>query len=74
MDIETWVTGRFDRAAKYDNAELLDEDGVYTLHQLAAHIYALGFADGVGVQQTRETGDRMRQRAAERRDQAAADE
>jgi hypothetical protein len=34
---------------KYDNRELLDESGRYSLHRLAAEIYARGFDDGYRV-------------------------
>lgn len=64
MDVENFVNTEHDQAKRHDNRSVLDDDGAYRLHQLAAHIYALGHADGVDVQMTRDGGQRMRERAA----------
>lgn len=59
-EIEMYVDGQFDRAAKYDNAEVLDTSGVYDLHTLAARIYAAGWDDGERTEGERSRGERRR--------------
>jgi hypothetical protein len=59
-EIGMYVDDQFNRAAKYDNAEVLDDSGVYDLHTLAARIYAEGWQDG-------ERAEGERQRHANRR-------
>lgn len=44
--VEAYVREELRDAAKYDNSTPLDESGVWSLHALAAHIYALGFEAG----------------------------
>lgn len=60
-------------ASKYTNSEPLDESGIYTLHNVAARIYALGFKEGQQVQNWRDSAERSRKQDAERR-AAAGDE
>jgi hypothetical protein len=58
--VETYVSDEYADARKFDNRALLDESGVWTLHQLAAEIYALGFRDGAFTEETCERGKRQR--------------
>lgn len=64
QDVEMWVDGCLDRSAKYDNAELLDENDVFTLHRLAAALYARGWQDGAMAERERNNGTRRRARSA----------
>jgi len=69
--VETFVNDEFDDDRKYTNRTPLDESGVWTLHQVAAEIYALGFADGVRTEEERHRGRRARKFRA---DEAKAEE
>lgn len=60
--VENYVSESHRNAARYDNLELLDDSGVYSLHALAARIYAEGFSDGENVQRLRDQGQRLRER------------
>lgn len=64
--VESFVNSEHRDAAKYDNRSLLDQSGVWNLHDLAARIYALGFKDGRTVESVRENGMRQRERDAAR--------
>jgi len=46
---------------KYTNRTPLDESGVWSLHQLAAEIYAAGFDEGSRTAERREQGRRERE-------------
>ncbi len=70
-EIEMWVDQRISDAAKYDNVELLDEGGVFSLHMLAARIYAAGWNDGSRAESERMRG--AQRRRDEARHAAAAD-
>lgn len=58
--IETFVNDEYEDDRKYENRTPLDESGVWTLHQLAAAIYALGFEEGLRTAERREQGRRSR--------------
>jgi len=58
--VEGFVSDEHNDARKYSNRTPLDESGVWTLHQLAAEIYAKGFEDGVRAEEARERGTRER--------------
>lgn len=60
--VDQWVRDRLEHAAKYDNAEPLDKDGAFTLHRLAARIYAEGWRDGEQAAARREWNRRSRER------------
>lgn len=65
-DVDRWVVKRLSDAAKYDNTEPLDENGVFTLHRLAASIYASAYAEGVAHEAARQWNRRSRERDAAR--------
>lgn len=44
--VERYVSKELSAVEQYTNKELLDDDGVYGLHQLAARIYEMGVRDG----------------------------
>jgi hypothetical protein len=44
--VERYVDSELRDAAQYENSAPLDEDGVWSLHTLAAEVYALGYQDG----------------------------
>jgi hypothetical protein len=46
QEVEQFIYGEFSNAEKYDNRDLLDKSGIYSLHRLAARIYAMGYRDG----------------------------
>ena len=64
--VEDYINSELDQASKYDNRAPLDESGCWTLHSVAAQIYALGFDAGETTQMERERGQRQRDRAATR--------
>ena len=64
--VETFVNDEHEDARKYSNRTPLDESGVWTLHQLAAEIYAVGFDDGLRTSEAREQGTRARRFDADR--------
>ena len=45
--VERYVESEIRDAEKFSNRDVLDDSGVYGLHQLAADVYALGFNEGV---------------------------
>lgn len=72
--VEAFVNDEHDQDRKYTNRTPLDESGVWTLHQLAAEIYAQGFHDGIRTEEARERGRRERNRALADRAVKAASE
>lgn len=62
--VERYVDKEYADARQYENRSLLDESGVYSLHQLVAQAYARGWADGERVAATKERGRRQRERDA----------
>lgn len=58
--VDRYVRKALQDASTYVNSDPLDESGVYSLHLLAADIYALGFADGDRVSCLRFHGEDMR--------------
>lgn len=67
--VDNYVRRALHDADRYDNSELLDESGVFSLHRVAAEIYALGFRDGEDAESRRNDHERMR--ADLRKEQAA---
>lgn len=65
QDVESYVDGEYRDAAKYSNRDLLDDSGVYSLHELAARIYQRGFNDGRAVEGWKRNEARNRSRAAQ---------
>lgn len=65
QDVESYVDGEHRDAAKYSNRDLLDDSGVYSLHELAARIYQRGFNDGRTVEGWKRHEQRNRSRAAQ---------
>lgn len=64
QQVDAYVTGAIEDAHRYENSELLDENGIYGLHVLAARIYAQGFADGEATQSWKHSAQRSRERDA----------
>lgn len=60
--VDAYVENELRNAAKYENSDPLDESGVWSLHQLAAEVYALGWMNGAGAQALREQARRLRER------------
>ncbi|WP_255139144.1 hypothetical protein [Rhodococcus sp. 15-2388-1-1a] len=63
--VESYVSKQLHDAEKYTNSEPLDQSGVWSLHALAATIYARGFEDGERAESERNNGQRRREREAE---------
>lgn len=66
--VERYVERELDDAAKYDNRHPLDESGIWSLHALAAKVYAVGWGDGEAAEQERARAERRR---AKEQDQSA---
>ena len=64
--VEDYVRSELADAANYDNRQPLDESGIWSLHDLAAQVYALGHADGAAAESARMSGRRDREREAAR--------
>jgi hypothetical protein len=58
--VEDYVSDEYADVRKFDNRALLDESGIWTLHQMAADIYAAGFRDGAFTEETCDRGKRQR--------------
>lgn len=65
QEVERYVDGEHRDAGKYSNRDLLDDSGVYSLHELAARIYQRGFNDGRAVEGWKRNEQRNRTRAAQ---------
>lgn len=60
--VERYVESELDDAARFDNRHPFDESGVWSLHALAAEVYAAGWADGEAAEASRDRGARARAR------------
>jgi|GEM_PF-2229239 len=60
--VERYVESEIRDAEKFSNRDVLDDSGVYGLHQLAADVYALGFNEGVTTEGWRQLEARRRAR------------
>jgi hypothetical protein len=69
--VERYVSGELRDAEKYDNRQPLDETGVWSLHALAARIYAMGWEDGERSTARREQAARSREFDRKRAETAA---
>ena len=58
--VEGFVNDEYDDDRKYENRTPLDSSGVWSLHQLAAEIYAAGFEEGARTEEARQRGTRER--------------
>jgi hypothetical protein len=59
--VERYVDRELADFRKFDNRAPFDGSGVWSLHRLAAHVYALGFDAGEGVAEIRARGERARE-------------
>lgn len=64
--VEEYVYKELSDKQKYENREPLDESGIWSLHRLAARIYAMGFDAGGAIEADRGRAERQRARDAER--------
>ena len=64
--VESFISSEHEDARKYSNRTLLDSSSAWTLHQLAAEIYAVGFDEGLRTSEAREQGTRARRFDADR--------
>jgi hypothetical protein len=60
--VERYVDAELADARKYDNRTPLDDSGVWSLHRLAASVFALGFEAGEQVAEVRARGLQNRER------------
>jgi hypothetical protein len=67
QEVDHYLYGEFSDAEKHSNRDLLDESGIWSLHRLAAHIYAMGFRDGhmVGGDNERKARQHQSSRSAD---------
>lgn len=73
MEVEEYVRSELNDHERFSNREPLDDSGVYSLHILAARIYAMGQEDGERVAGERHRGERARERDRAARARAAAE-
>ncbi|MEJ7648679.1 MAG: hypothetical protein WKF57_06560 [Nakamurella sp.] len=71
-EVDRVIDGLIRDAARYDNSELLDESQCWSLHKLAAELYAAGFEDGQRAEATRVRGQRARDVSAANRSESGA--
>jgi hypothetical protein len=64
--VERYVAAELADARKYENRTPLDDSGAWSLHRLAANVFALGFEAGEQVTEVRARGQREREAALER--------
>jgi hypothetical protein len=64
--VEEFVNDEHRDAGKWENRTPLDESGVFSLHRMAADIYAAGFEEGLRTSEARERGTRQREFDADR--------
>lgn len=62
--VEEYIRSELDDSRKYSNRSPLDESGIWSLHALAAEIYALGWREGERVASQREHQALQREREA----------
>lgn len=62
--VERYVVAELADARKYENRKPLDDSGVWSLHRLAAKVFALGFEAGEQVAEIRARGQRDRDGAS----------
>ena len=60
--VERYVAEELANVAKYENRKPLDDSAVWSLHRLAANLFALGFEAGEQVAEVRARGQRDRER------------
>ena len=68
--VESYVAEELRDAEKYTNRTPLDESGVWSLHQLAREVYALGVKDGCTQESLRESRRHTRERETARKKQS----
>lgn len=61
---EAYVSEQLRDFERYGNRSPFDSSSVWSLHQLARDIYALGAADGVAQEMNRASRQRQREREA----------
>lgn len=71
--VERYVGKELRDAEQYDNREPLDDSGVWSLHALAADIYAMAWEDAERVVTDREQGRCRRDRDRDRLQREAED-
>lgn len=71
--VDEYAATEHDAARRYENRELLDESGIYSLHELAARIYQHGFNDGRATEALRSQGSMRRERDRARAAQEEGD-
>lgn len=60
LAVEEYVDTELQQAEKYTNRTPLDDSGIWSLHALAADLYAMGFDDGQRVEAERGRHQRRR--------------
>lgn len=61
--VEEYVDSELSDAEKYTNSTPLDESGIWSLHRLAARIYAMGFDAGERIEAERGRAQHRRMRS-----------
>lgn len=63
QEVDLWIDKQIEDAINFVNSEPLDESGAWSLHALAARIYAAGFSDGERVTDQRLSAEHRRAKA-----------
>ena len=61
MAVEQYVSRELSDAEKYENRTPLDESGIWSLHALAARIYAMGWEGGERSTDEKTRAERVRE-------------
>lgn len=65
--VDEYVRKELHDADKFDNRTPLDESGIFSLHLLAARIFAKGYELGVDTSEARHHGEHMRRFEADKK-------
>ena len=71
--VDRYIADEYRDAAKWSNRDVLDDSGAYSLHGVAAEVYARGYQDGRMAERARANGERQRERDRARAAQKSGD-
>lgn len=60
--VDRFIADEHRDARKFSNREVLDDSGAYSLHGVAAGVYARGYQDGRMAERARSNNERQRER------------
>lgn len=71
--VDHYADNELSDSRKYSNSSPLDESGIFSLHRLAADIYAIGFDAGARAEVERARAAAYRERARTKDDNTTGD-